>query len=73
MLALIDRSHHLVGVMGMYENNQKYQKHLSLCHMKIKPIVTFFIYLKLNHHLICQNTAALMKFTLVKNIKKKVN
>ena len=73
MLALIDRSHHLVGVMGMYENNQKYQKHLSLCHMKIKPIVTFFIYLKLNHHLICQNTAALMRLTLVKNIKKKVN
>ena len=33
----------------------------------------FFIYLKLNDHLICQNTAALMRFTLVKNNKKKVN
>ena len=73
MLALIDGSHHLVGVMGMYENNQKYQKHSSLCHMKIKPIVFFFIYLKLNDHLICQNTAALKRFPLVKNNKKKVN
>ena len=70
MLALIDGSHHLIGVMEMYENNQKYRKHLSLSHMKITPMVFFFIYLKLNDHLICQNTAALMRFTLVKISKR---